>query len=515
MTRMSLARMDSPEPNGKTGAPKLISPKEGCQPLLPAATPSTPTHRLGVMAGAGRMDYGPAMIRRLDASRLIALAALGLAAAVLALDPGGQGKALALSVAAIGLWATGAIPEHVTALAFFTAAMLSGTAPAGVVFAGFQSAALWLILGGLVMGVAVKSTGLGERIAHRLAGLFGTSYWGLIAGVTLVGVALGFLMPSSMGRAVLLMPIALSLADRFGFRPGSAGRTGVVIAAAFGCHVPTFTVLPANVPNVVLAGAAETLWHYTPTYGSYLLLHFPVLGLLKTLIMVPLIVRLWPDTHRGAADEPPPGAMTAPESRLSLLLAMALALWATDFLHHVSPAWVSMAAAVLLLLPGIGLVDRKAFNEQINYGSLFYVAGILGLGALVDHSGLGTRLAQAVLGVLPLEAGAGFTNFASLGVLATIVGMVTTLPGVPAVLTPLAGQMAETAGLPVEAVLMTQVLGFSNPVLPYESAPLVVAMQLGGERIGHAQKLCLILAAASLFVLLPLDFLWWRLLGWI
>jgi hypothetical protein len=64
-------------------------------------------------------------------------------------------------------------------------------------------------------------------------------------------------------------------------------------------------------------------------------------------------------------------------------------------------------------------------------------------------------------------------------------------------------------------VLMTQVLGFSNPILPFESAPLVVAMQLGGERLKPAQILCLLLGLATFLLLLPLDFLWWRLLGWI
>lgn len=458
------------------------------------------------------------MIARLPLPRLVAWTSLAAALVILAVQPlpPTESRVLALTVAAIGLWATSVIPEPITAVFFFTAAMLLKVAPAPVVFAGFESAALWLIFGGLVMGVAVKSTGLGERIATRLGRAFGSSYWGIITGVTVVGVAMGFLMPSSMGRAILLMPIALSLAARYGFKPGSNGHLGVVLAAAFGCHVPTFSVLPANVPNLVMVGAAETLWHYTPSYGSYLLLHFPVLGFLKTAVMIPLIVKLWPDTPIPAVEAARQlGPMRNSERQLSLLLAGALILWATDFVHHVSPAWVSMAAGALLLMPGIGLVDRKAFSEQINYGSLFYVAGIMGLGALVDKSGLGARLAQAILDVLPLAPGHDVTNFVSLSAMSTLVSMFTTLPGGPAVLTPLAGEMAKASGMSIEAVLMSQVLGFSNPVLPYESAPLVVAMQLGGERLGAAQTLCLWLAAITILVLLPLDFLWWRLLGWI
>jgi di/tricarboxylate transporter len=448
-----------------------------------------------------------------------ALAGIAIAAALLVLLfpplPAAETRALALIIAALGLWATGAVPEHITAVAFFTLAMLFAVAPPAVVFGGFDSAALWLIFGGLVMGVAVRTTGLGERIAARVARMFGTSYWGVISGVTVVGVALGFVMPSSMGRAILLMPIALVLAARFGFVRGSRGHTGVVLAAAFGCHVPTFSVLPANLPNLVLVGASEKLYHIVPTYGSYFALHFPILGLLKTAVMVPLIVWLWPDTPRPAPAAARSPAMTGEERWLALLLLVALALWATDFLHHISPAWISMAVALVLLWPGIALVKGKAFNDQINYGSLFYVAGIMGLGAMVDQSGLGHRMATAILQWLPLAPDHPALNFASLATVSTLVSMITTLPGAPTVLTPLADQMARASGLPLEAVLMSQVLGFSNPILPYESAPLVVAMQLGGERPAAAQKLCLLLATVTVLVLLPLDYLWWRLLGWL
>jgi di/tricarboxylate transporter len=456
------------------------------------------------------------MIRRRSAAGAVAVLALAAAGGVLLAAPlaPGETRALALTVAAIGLWATGAVPEHITALAFFTVAMLFKVAPAGVVFSGFESSALWLIFGGLIMGVAVRTTGLGARIAHRLAGAFDGGYVGVITGVTVVGLGLGFVMPSSMGRAVLLMPIALLMAERFGFRPGSRGHTGVVLAAAFGCHVPTFAVLPANVPNVVMIGASETLYGYVPTYGAYLLLHFPVLGLLKTALMVPLIVWLWPDTPRPVEAEPP-GPFRPDERWLAWVLGLALLLWVTDFAHHISPAWVSLAAAVLLLWPGLALVDGKAFNQQINYGSLFYVAGIMGLGAMVSQSGLGSRMAAGILALIPLGPDQPALNFAGLSLVSTLVGLITTLPGVPAVLTPLAGEMAQASGLPVETVLMTQVLGFSNPVLPYESAPLVVAMQLGGERLAPALKLCLALALATLLILLPLDYLWWRLLGWL
>jgi anion transporter len=426
----------------------------------------------------------------------------------------GENDALALCILVISLWASGVIPESVTALLFFTLAMWFHIAPASVIFSGFQSGALWLIVGGLIVGAAIKSTGLGERIARRLSRAFGDSYGGVIMGVVLVGTALGFVMPSSLGRAVLLMPIALSLADKYGFAPGRAGRTGIVLAAALGSHVATFAVLPANVPNMVFAGAAEMAYGYVPSYGRYLLLHFPVLGAVKTLFLIGLIVWLWPDRPVPLRHEDSP-PLTRAQIWLSIILVVALCLWASDFWHHISPAWISMAAAVLLLLPKIGLIDRATLNRDINFTSLFYIGGVLGMGALVSQSGLGRDLGQVLTKILPLAPNQNMLNFADLALIGSVIALLTTVTGVPAVLTPLAGGLANATGLPLETVLMSEVLGFSNPILPYESPPLVVAMQLGQEPMKQAIKLCLWLGAITLLLLFPLDYLWWRLLGWI
>jgi di/tricarboxylate transporter len=51
--------------------------------------------------------------------------------------------------------------------------------------------------------------------------------------------------------------------------------------------------------------------------------------------------------------------------------------------------------------------------------------------------------------------------------------------------------------------------------LPYESPPLVVAMQLGQEPMREAVKLCVWLGLLTICLLVPLDYVWWRLLGWL
>jgi len=441
---------------------------------------------------------------------LIAALALGIAA----FGPGtGDAPAiLGLILLTIGLLATSAIPEYLTALVLFALAMIFALAPASVVFSGFESAALWLIFGGMVLGVAVHTTGLGARLAHRLAPVFGTSYTGVIFGTIVSGMVFGFLMPSSMGRVVLLLPITLALAKRLGFTEDSRGYKGMVLAAGLGCFLPTFSILPANVPNVVLLGIAEELYDAPLTYGHWLLLHLPVLGLLKAGAIGALIVALFPDRPRTQAREPAPGPLSAAERRLAVVLALALAGWVTDFWHGISPAWVSLGAAVVVMFPGFGLFGPRDFSK-IDFAPIIYAAGILGLGALIAHSGWGAYLGAAIAGLPSLGPEQPLGNFATLVATGIGVGLASTLPGVPAVLTPLAADLAEATGLSIQSVLMLQVPSFSTPLLPYQAPPLIVAMQIAHMRSAEAIKLVFAIALVTLVVLLPLDYLWWRLLG--
>lgn len=424
-------------------------------------------------------------------------------------------QALGLVVATIGLWATGAIAEHLTALGFFLIAMLFGIAGAGVVFSGFESQAFWLVFGGLIVGVAIKNTGLGGRIAGGLLGLFGTSYTAVITGVVLGAVVLSFLMPSSMGRVVLMMPVVLALADKLGFEAGSTGRNGMVAAAALAAYMPATAVMPATVPSMVLVGAAEVQYGLTFAYAPWLLLHFPVLGALKTVLIIAITLAFFRDTARPTGDEEGSKPLSRDEKVLSVILALALGFWATDVLHGISAAWVALAAGVFCATPGIGLVSSQDFSSKINYPSLVYVAAVLGLGALAADSGVGNLVGDTVIDLIGLEPGSDIQNFAAITLLSMVTGLVTTVTSAPAVLTPLAEGLQAASGLPLMAVLMIQVIGYSTMLFPYTSPPTVVALQIGGLSAGRVILPTLLLAAATIVILIPLDYLWWRILGYI
>ena len=456
----------------------------------------------------------------LPAARLRALAAVaaltvasGLAASLYL--PAPMAGVVALLVFCISMWATALVPEYWPALAFFLVAMLCNMAPAQTVFSGLQSTTFWLLFSGAVMGAAIGHTGLGKRAAAILSRMLGRRYTGVIAGIVLFSVALAFVMPSGMGRVVLLIPITMAVAEHIGYGAGHNGRTGMLMAASFSSFLPTFAILPSNAPNMILSGMADNLYGVQISYVNYLLLHFPVLGILKSVLLVLLILWMFPaaDPVRAAAPAQRQGPMSAQETGLAVVLGVCLALWMTDGLHHVSPAWVGLAAALVCLWPAADLTSKKCLNQEINYGSLLFVAGVMGLGAVISESGLGEAVVHGLSRHARFAADTPLWNAAVLTLISTVVSLVTNLAGVPATMTPLAQDLAAVTGLPLMTVLMTQVLAFSNVCLPYQAPPLIFAMQAASLPVAAVTRLCLSLFVLSLLILTPLDFVWWHVLG--
>lgn len=130
------------------------------------------------------------------------------------------------------LWATSLLPEFITALLFFSVAMVAKIAPPDVIFGGFASSAFWLVFSGFVLGIAIRKTGLADRAARALSSRLTDSWPLMVASVVLLSYALAFVMPSNMGRIALLMPIVAAMAKRAGINDGTR-----LVWSGAGCRV--------------------------------------------------------------------------------------------------------------------------------------------------------------------------------------------------------------------------------------------------------------------------------------
>jgi anion transporter len=412
------------------------------------------------------------------------------------------------------LWASARLPEYLTALLFFAAATLLNIAPTSTIFSGFASSAFWLVLSGFVLGAAIRKVGLAQRWANYLVVPLSQSWPRMVVGTLVLTYLLALVMPSNMGRIALLMPVVLAMGERAGIKAGSRGSIGLALAVGFGTFQLSASILPANVPNLVLSGAAENAYQIHLQWLPWWLLHMPVVGIGKGMILAAAILYLFraqpqPVRHRDQLEP-----LSRSEWRLMGLLAITLLLWMTDSLHGLPAAWVGLAAACICLLPRIGFLSGDDFASGVNFRTCIYIAGILGVATVVVDSGLGRLIANLLLSVLPLQDHASFGNFAVLNALVSLLNFVLTANGVPAMVTPIAQELANASGFSLMSVVMMQVFAYATPLLPYQASPVVVAMGLGNVPAKAGLQLCVLVFIFSVLLLLPLDYLWFRLLGY-
>ncbi|MEX0305006.1 MAG: SLC13 family permease [Leisingera sp.] len=418
-----------------------------------------------------------------------------------------------IAIITLGLWITGAVPEFLTSLLFLLLSALAAVAPPETVFSGFHTSAMWMIFGGLVIGHAVSQSGLGDRVVTRLVAISPPGYLGVLATVALAGLVLSFVIPTAIGRVVLLAPIAVRLAGQFGLEAGTRGQTGLVLTAGMSTSLPAFTILPSNVPNLVMSASAENLYGVSFTYGQYLLANFPVLGGMCLLATVGLNWWFFREELRPAERQEDATGMTAVQQRLSCLMALTVFLWITDTWHGLAPAWVAMGAALFCALPRAGVIPASDIPQKINFAPLFFVGGVVGFGAVASETSLSTWVGSHLVSLLAYaDLSSDASVYAMLVFIGSLVAVCTTVPTAPGVMTPLADQLAEATGWPVVSVLMAQVPTWVLVPFPYLVPPIMLTLSVGKVPSRHAAQALLCYFSIGVLICAPLHFLW---AGWL
>lgn len=446
--------------------------------------------------------------------------ALGLGLALYGLWLGGGGalwQAAGLGCAALTLFATRAIPEIVTAFAIFLSALALGVVPRETVFSGFMSSGFWLLVSGIILGSAIAATGLAGRISGSLIALSGPSYPRAVMILAAAGLALGVLIPSTMPRIIILIPIASAMGNHLRLAPDGRGAIGLIATASAATLLPTYTILTANLPTIVQVGTMDQLYGVQATYSGYLLQQLPV-NILRFALLVTLMVGFTREpvtqAEQSAPETQPATQPARPEQRrLLMVLGAAIFMWMTDFLHGIPPAWVALAAAAIVIWPRFGMLGPKAMREQIDITPAIFFASIVTVVAMARHVGLDQILAERIVTALPLSPDGGLSSIYAVFGFSTLLSHLTTAPAAPAVLVPFAASLSETTGFSLEVISMTQIIGISTPLIPYQAPPLIVAMSISQVPNAVFLKLCLWLALGVSLIGVPLSYFWWQLTG--
>ena len=430
----------------------------------------------------------------LPAPRLIALplVALVLGWAImtlprtLAMD--GRAALLAMALAVLG-WVGTRIPESLVALGAVLVLVLGGVLSEAQLFAALGSELVWLLLAAFVIAAVIRESGLTARLILPLVRLrLGFGVFAML--LTLMIAATAFVLPSTSGRAALLLPVFAALADAL---PDARLRRPLALI------FPTAILLSAGA-SLIGAGAhllaVESIRAATGLrlgYVDWAMLGLPF-ALLASLAGTGLI--LWLFVPRALLRQPlKPADMPAPDAdqrrrqgRIALVLAVVVGFWLGAGLHGIGMATVALIGALVLLTPPFTRRKSKEIFRAVDVELLLYMTATVLMAQAMTATGADRWLAGQALGRLPADLhGSLVAVVALLAVISVAAHLFVTSRSaraavlIPAVALPLAGLGHDAALLILVAVMGT---GFCQTLM---ASAKPVAIFAGAEGGGFTQ----------------------------
>lgn len=282
------------------------------------------------------------------------------------------------------LWSTTKINSAYVALAALTLVVITGGSSQESLFDSLASDVVWLMIGAFVLGGALRATGL----AGRLTGFVverASSVRGILWLLTTVLIPLSFVIPSTSGRAAVVMPVFRSIAD-------AAGDKKIVRALAL--LMPT-VILVATIVTIIGAGshliANDLLAQITGeriSFARWVLWGAPF-GIVASYASAWVIMWMFLDKDRLDRRLEVPregrGSFSKAEKITLVVLALMVGLWLTEAWHGLEIATVAVAGALFLTLPGLGVMSWKDGLKSVSWNLIVFVGAALALGeALID-----------------------------------------------------------------------------------------------------------------------------------
>jgi len=147
-----------------------------------------------------------------------------------------QGKILGVVLLALITWSL--YPERhlesglgvIFLIAFFQASLNVDEFVQGL-FTTYGGSGLWIILSGFVLAKGMEVSGLGRRVALRIATSMGCKPRNIILAIAATSLALSPLSPSTTAKAFLILPICVGLIEAFNVKKGSRFGSGAMLMA--------------------------------------------------------------------------------------------------------------------------------------------------------------------------------------------------------------------------------------------------------------------------------------------
>src|SRR5262245_7092279 len=428
--------------------------------------------------------------------------------------------AIAIAAFMIVLWATEAIDHALAGIIGVFLFWALGVTEFERAFSGFANETTWFLLGAILIGAMVNKAGMAQRMAYTMLKRIGRSYSGLLLAFIIVDFMLTFLVPSGIARVTILASIAAATVQALGFGNRSNIGKGLLIIVTYTAAIFD-KMLIAGATSILGRGIIEQTGNVRVLYSQWFLAYLPCI-VITILVCWRIILWLYPPEKNELAPASRSylnaqldrlGPWSVLERKSAVLTGVAVALWMTDFIHHLSPSMVGLMIGLLAVMPAVGILGTEDLRK-INFGAIWFTAAALGMSrVLTDTKGLETLTGAMVSWVSPFVKGPVtsslvlyWTAFVYHFFLANETAMLST--SLPAVL-----QHFTALGFHPLPIGMIWTFASGGKIFVYQSAVLIVGYSYGYFNSLDLLKVGFILTVVESAILLLLVRFYWPLIG--
>lgn len=344
-----------------------------------------------------------------------------------------QGQAVAGCAAWMAIWwITEAAPIPVTSLLPLVLFPLFGMDTMTNVAAPYANPVVFLVMGGVILGLATERSNLHRRIALLTIRAVGTRPDQIVFGLMLASAFISAWV-SNTATAVIMVPIGVSILQLVrNIDPKAVDAkfsASMMLGIAYGVTIGSMATLIGQPPMALMAAYLDAELNYEMQFGKWMLVGVPVavfMLLVAWLVLTKLVFRTGLKQIPGGkdlirAELTKLGTMSTSERRVAAIFLVAIFCWVAlpfiakipaiaqsmPFLGEISDTQVAMGAAIACFLvpagKSAGPLLKWESARDIPWGLLLLFGGGLSLSAMFTSTGLSKWIGDQVstLGDLP------------------------------------------------------------------------------------------------------------------
>ncbi|MEJ9220287.1 SLC13 family permease [Paenibacillus glucanolyticus] len=304
-------------------------------------------------------------------------------------------------IIAMALWIFTKMPAGWIALGALVCIVALKGAPPSLLYESIAEEIVWLMIGSFIIGESVKTSGLAARFTRFML-LRARKPEHFLWWLAFVIQPLTFFIPSTSGRAALTLPIVRELHALL--KNDQQKKSVAMLLPVMILLASSATVIGAG-SHIIGIGLLNGATGADISYVTWVIWGAPFALVMCGLALLCVKIMFWKDEPQSNII--PSGyqyseklPLSGREKKTLGLIAGMVVLWMTEGWHGYDIAFITMAGAMLLMLPSIGIMEWKQGMKSVSWNLIMFVAAATALGKALVENGVVDWLQQIVFSKL-------------------------------------------------------------------------------------------------------------------